>query len=65
MKEQIMQNLAAVLNALNNVSTSGKENLGNLSGSIVMLENIFAVLSDCDIVGTNKDEQVVDLAGEK
>lgn len=34
MKEKIMQELQAVVNALNTISVSGKENLGKLGGSI-------------------------------
>ena len=41
MKEKIMQELQAVVNALNTISVSGKENLGKLGGSISVLENIF------------------------
>lgn len=35
MKDKIMQNLIGVLNALNNISVSGKTNLATLSGSIL------------------------------
>ena len=45
MKEKIMQELQAVVNALNTISVSGKENLGKLGGSISVLENIFGELS--------------------
>lgn len=50
MKEQVMQRLALVLNALNNVSVSGKANLANLSGSITMLEEVANILNDAEIV---------------
>lgn len=46
MKEQIIQRLNVVLNALNSVSVNGKNNLTNLSGSIAMLEEVAAVLSN-------------------
>ena len=39
MKDEIMNRLAAVLNALNAVSVNGKQNLANLSGSIAMLSD--------------------------
>ena len=48
MKEQVLQNLSAVLRALNTVTVSGKENLANLGGSINMLEQIFSALSNAD-----------------
>ena len=43
MKDEIMNRLAAVLNALNAVSVNGKQNLANLSGSIAVM------LSDASI----------------
>lgn len=46
MKEFIMQRINAVLNALNNISVSGKQNLGNLSGSIAVLEELYGALAE-------------------
>ena len=37
MKDKIMQNLIGVLNALNNISVSGKTNLATLSGRCWMI----------------------------
>jgi len=37
MKEEIMQRLTLVLGALNSISVSGKQNLGNLGGSIAAI----------------------------
>ena len=48
MKEQVLQNLSAVLRALNAVTVSGKENLANLGGSITMLEQMYSALSNAD-----------------
>lgn len=45
MKNEIMQRLAVVLNALNNIDVRGKVNLANLSGSIAMIEEINAMLN--------------------
>ena len=53
MKESIMQRIGAVLNALNNVTVSGKSNLANLSGSIAILEELYGVLNGCDIAESN------------
>lgn len=50
MKDQIMQRLTLVLNALDNVSVRGKTNLANLSGSISMLEEVAKMLNDAEIV---------------
>lgn len=50
MKEEIIQRLAVTLNALNNISVSGKSNLANLSGSIAMLEEIGTMLNASDIM---------------
>lgn len=54
MKDEVMQRLAVILNALNSISVSGKANLANLSGSIAMLEEIGAILGNVDMV--SKDE---------
>ena len=48
MKDQVMQQLGFVLNALNNVK--GKANLANLSGSIAILEEVADVLNNAEIV---------------
>ena len=50
MKEQVMQWLVLALNALNSISVSGKTNLANLSGSIVMLEEIVNILNGVEII---------------
>lgn len=52
MKEKITNRLNIVLNALNNVSVRGKENLGNLSGSIAIIEELSTLLSDDSIIIT-------------
>lgn len=49
MKDEIMNRLAAVLNALNAVSVNGKQNLANLSGSIAVIEEVAVMLSDASI----------------
>ncbi len=49
MKDEIMQRLTVTLNALNSITVSGKANLANLSGSIAMLEEIGAMLSEAEI----------------
>lgn len=46
MNEKIIQNIVAVLNALNNISVSGKQNLANLSGSISVLEDVLQLLNE-------------------
>lgn len=50
MKEQVMQRLVLALNALNSISVSGKTNLANLSGSIVILEEIVNILNGVEII---------------
>ena len=49
MRDDIMQRLTVVLNALNNTSVSGKANLANLSGSIAVLEEVCGILSEAAI----------------
>ena len=55
MKEEILNRLVAVLNALDNISVHGKMNLANLSGSIAILEEIMKSLSDCEITEPHKE----------
>lgn len=50
MKEQIMQNISAVLGALNNVDVHGKANLANMTGSIEILERVLQALNEVNIV---------------
>ena len=52
MRDDIMQRLTVVLNALNNTSVSGKANLANLSGSIAVLEEVCGILSEA-LITTN------------
>ena len=56
MKNEILQRLDAVLGALNRVAVCGKENLGNLSGSIVMLEEIGRMLQSVEFAEYSKQE---------
>ena len=56
MKNEILQRLDAVLGALNRVTVCGKENLGNLSGSIVMLEEIGRMLQSVEFAEVPKSE---------
>ncbi len=56
MKNEILQRLDAVLGALNRVTVCGKENLGNLSGSIVMLEEIGRMLQSVAFAEVPKSE---------
>lgn len=53
MKDDIMQRLTVVLNALNNTSVSGKANLANLSGSIAVLEEVCGILNEAVITTNN------------
>ena len=52
MRDDIMQRLTVVLNALNNTSVSGKANLANLSGSIAVLEEVCGIMSEA-VITTN------------
>ena len=57
MKEQILKNLAATIGALNSVSVEGKANLGNLLGSIELLEQIGSMVSSCDITPISESDK--------
>lgn len=48
MKNEIMQKIGAVINALNNVSVMGEQNLANMSGSITVLKEVVTQLSACE-----------------
>lgn len=56
MKEEILKRLNVVLNALNNVDVRGKSNLANQSGSIAMIEEVCAILSDAEVIAANHSE---------
>lgn len=56
MKDEIMQRISAVLNALNGVSVSGKHNLVNLSGSIAVIEEIAGMLADAEVIASNDEK---------
>ena len=57
MKDEIMNRLAAVLNALNAVSVNGKQNLANLSGSIAVIEEVAAMLGEASIASAADGEK--------
>ena len=58
MKENIIQNITAVINALNNVTVCGKQNLYNLSGSINILEDIVSYIErECKITSNTEDNE--------
>ncbi len=56
MKEEILTNLATVVNVLNNISVSGKANLANLSGSMQVLEDVIGKLTNASIEGVKSKE---------
>ena len=49
MKDELMNRLSTVLNALKQARVNGKQNLANLSGSIAVIEEVAAMLSDASI----------------
>lgn len=50
MKNEIIQKLSVVINALNATSVCGKQNCANMCGSISALEEIIVALTHIDIV---------------
>lgn len=54
MKNEILQRLALILNALNSISVSGKQNLGNLGGSIAAIEELAGMLEGVEITEPTK-----------
>ncbi len=54
MKDEIMQCIAVVLNALNTIPVSGKQNLANLSGSIATIEEVAKMLEGAEITAATE-----------
>ena len=55
MKDEIMQCIAVVLNALNTIPVSGKQNLANLSGSIATIEEVAKMLEGAEITAATEN----------
>ena len=55
MKDEIIQRLTIVVDALNTIPVSGKQNLANLSGSISVVEETIGMLRGADIVDAAKN----------
>lgn len=58
MKNEIIQRIASVINALNNVTVKGESNLANMSGSITVLREIADMVATLKIVEETKSEEV-------
>ena len=56
MKNEIMQRLNAVLNALNSISVRGKVDLANLSGSIAVIEEVAGMLDGAGVSAPTKNQ---------
>lgn len=56
MKDDVTQRMMIILNALNNISVSGKSNLANLSGSIAMLEDVLDDIKSAGVEVKTKNE---------
>ncbi len=59
MKEQILQQIGAVINALGTITVSGKQNCGNIVGSISILEQIIQQLSVVEFAPDENGEDQV------
>lgn len=57
MKNEILNRLVTVLNALNAVSVNGKQNLANLSGSIAVVEEVITMLGDATVESSTGDKE--------
>lgn len=47
MKNEMIQKIGAVINALNNIYVKGEQNLANLSGSITVLKEVAEQINTC------------------
>lgn len=57
MKDEIIQQIAAVINALDSIAVAGQQNRGNLYGSIETLKAIAQALSSAEITAPNTDSE--------
>lgn len=57
MKNEIIQRIVAVINALNNVSVKGEDNLANMSGSITILKEVAAMINQAQFVEEAPDKE--------
>lgn len=57
MKNEIIQKLGAVINALNNVYVKGEQNLANLSGSITILKEVAEQVNTLEIKTFGEDKR--------
>lgn len=60
MNKQILNKLASVVNALNNIEVKGKSNLMNLGGCIAVIEEVCQ-----DIAGTISEPTEAEATDEK
>lgn len=60
MNKQILNKLASVVNALNNIEVKGKSNLMNLGGCIAVIEEVCQ-----DIAGTISESTEAEATDEK
>ena len=58
MKGEIMQRIVSVINALNNVTVKGEQNLANMSGSITLLREAAEMLAKVNISEEKTSEEV-------
>lgn len=56
MKNEIIQKLCAVINALNNVYVKGEQNLANLSGSITILKEVAEQVNVLEVKTIDEDK---------
>ena len=58
MKNEIIQRIVSVINALNNVTVKGEQNLANMSGSITLLREVAEMLAKVNIAEEKTSEEV-------
>ena len=58
MKEEIVQRIVSVINALNNVYVKGEQNLANLSGSITILRETAEMIGKADFTENKHSKEV-------
>ncbi len=58
MKNEIIQRIMSVINALNNVSVKGEQNLANMSGSITVLRETANMISQIKFADESDGSEV-------
>lgn len=60
MKDEVMYKVKSIQDAINNVSVQGKQNVTLMAGIMVIIDEVYATLSQCAFDKIVKDEKAED-----